>query len=101
MNEEKIKLLRKHGLDCSRNEYGVKDQSNSFRFRNGILFRGFDCGENGGNEQSKKEIDRIKKIGLKCFREKQDDFFRVFEEVDRLSDNSKTLANANPTEDLI
>ena len=51
--EQKLKLLRENGLDDKRNEYGVKDQSSSYRIRNGILFRGFDVPT---LEEANKEI---------------------------------------------
>lgn len=85
MNKQKQELLKLHGVDDERNDYGVKDQSNSYRIRKGIFYRGFDV---HNKEEAEKEIKRIKSKGLKCFKEFQDNaYYRIFFE-EKLKQNN-------------
>lgn len=74
--EKKQELLRLHGVTDRKNDDGVKDQSDSYRIRNGIFYRGFDVPT---LEEANKEIKRLKSEGLKCFKEFQDKcYYRIF-----------------------
>lgn len=72
-------LLRLHGVDNKRNSYGVKDQSNTYRIRKGIFYKGFDVPT---KDEVDKEIKVLKSEGLKYFVVyfKEEGFFRIFRE---------------------
>lgn len=85
---KKQELLKLHGVDDKKNSNGVKDQSNSYRIRKGIFYRGFDV---PNKEEAEKEIKRIKSKGLRCFKEFQDNsYYRIFfeEKLKQESGNS-------------
>lgn len=89
--KEKIKLLQLHGFNDERNEHGVKDQDNAYRIKSGIFYRAFDVYDGNSKEELKKIADehiiRNKDIGLKCFKEWQDDsYYRIFYE-EKLDEN--------------
>lgn len=75
--QKKQELLRLHGVNDERNDNGVKDQSNSYRIRNGIFYRGFDVPT---LEEAEREVKEKRAEGLKCFKEKGEDglYYRIF-----------------------
>lgn len=94
--EEKQKLLQLHGFNDDRNHHGVKDQDNAYRIRDGIFYRAFDVYEGNSKKELKvladEHIRRNKDMGLKCFKEWQDDsYYRIFyeEKLNALSVNDE------------